>query len=198
MRSRGIVEDAMVVLDLGCGARTVEGAIGTDIRRLPGVGVVCDLAHFPYPFATASVDQIHMNHVLEHLDNTVGVLTEVWRISKRGARVHVRVPHYTGRYAWKDPTHQRCFSSESFKYFCENGYCYYSAARFRIESLRLRYMVERPDRCIYRGWGAFVQHILRRHPTFAERFLAYLVGGIDEIQVTLEVIKTDVQPDPHN
>ena len=31
--------------------------------------------------------------------------------------------------------------------------------------------------------------MLDRHPTFSERFLVYLVGGIDEIRVTLETVK---------
>ena len=31
--------------------------------------------------------------------------------------------------------------------------------------------------------------MLDRHPTFCERFLAYLVGGIDELQVTLVAVK---------
>ena len=32
--------------------------------------------------------------------------------------------------------------------------------------------------------------ILDRHPTFGERFLCYWVGGIDELQVTLEAVKS--------
>jgi hypothetical protein len=33
--------------------------------------------------------------------------------------------------------------------------------------------------------------MLDSHPTFAERFLAYWVGGIDELQVVLETVKED-------
>jgi len=181
----------MAALDLGCGRKKASGTLGADLYTLPGVDVICDLTHFPYPFATGSAEQIHMNHVLEHLDNPVGALTEVWRISKSGAKVYIRVPHYTGPYAWKDPTHKRCFSSESFTYFGVNQYSYYSPARFSMESLHLNYFMAPPQRCIYRVWGAIVQWILNRHPTFAERFLAYLVGGIDEISVTLEAVKKD-------
>jgi ubiquinone/menaquinone biosynthesis C-methylase UbiE len=179
----------MTILDLGCGKNKAAGAIGADRFPLPGVDVIADLTHFPYPFANNSIDQIHLSHVLEHMDSPVEVLTEVWRISKNGAKVHIRVPHYTGPYAWKDPTHKRCFTSESFDYFGLNAYSYYSPARFGIETLRLNYTMTPPGRPLYRVWSAVVQWLLTRHPTFFERYLGYLVGGIDEIQVTLEAVK---------
>jgi SAM-dependent methyltransferase len=179
----------MTVIDLGCGLRKVEGAVGVDVRALPGVDVVADLSRIPYPFANASTDVIHLNHVLEHSSHPVAVLSEIWRIGRNGSTVSIRVPHYTGRFAWVDPTHQRCFTSESFNYFGSNSYSYYTEARFNVRRLRLKYFMERPRRWIYRLWGALVQTVLDRHPTFSERFLAYLVGGIDEIQVTLEVVK---------
>jgi hypothetical protein len=186
----------MVILDLGCGAKKRDGAVGTDICALPGVDVLCDLQHPPYPFATGCADQIHMSHVLEHLDDAVQALTEAWRISRDGGTVHVRVPHYTGRYAWKDPTHKRCFSLESFDYFGENPYSYYTPARLRVRSVSLTYLMEPPRSRVIRLWGKAVQWLVNRHPTFCERFVAYLVGGIDEIQVTLEARKDQraVQP----
>ncbi len=181
----------VVVLDLGCGARKAPGTIGVDIHPLPGVDVVCDLSSFPWPFAPSSADGVRLNHVLEHLDDPLHALEEVWRISRPGAWIDIRVPHYTGRYAWKDPTHKRCFSSQSFAYFGENPYSYYTIARFRTKSVRLRYFMEPPRRTILRVWGRLVQWLLDRHPTFSERFLAYAVGGIDEIQVALETIKDE-------
>jgi SAM-dependent methyltransferase len=177
-------------LDLGCGAKKMTGAIGADVRPLAGVDVVCDLAKTPYPFSTGSVDEVHLNHVLEHLDNPVDVMAEIWRILKPGGSVHVRVPHYTGPFAWKDPTHRRCFSSESFDYFGLNPFSYYTSARFDIESIRLRYFMGAPKRLVYRIWGWMVQLLVDAHPTFAERYVAYLVGGIDEIDVRLRAVKT--------
>jgi len=178
-----------VIVDLGCGQRKVAGATGTDIRRLPGVDVVHDLTRPPYPFATSCAEEVHLNHVLEHLTNPIAVLEEIWRISKPGGMVHIRVPHYSGPYAWKDPTHVRCFTTESFDYFGTNNYSYYTRARFRVRSLRLKYFLQPSYRRVYNWWGSCVQWMLDRHPTFSERFLAYLVGGIDEIQVTLVTLK---------
>jgi SAM-dependent methyltransferase len=183
----------MTILDLGCGGRKYTGAIGADLHPLLGVNVVCDLTRFPYPFATDSVDEVHLNHVIEHMDDPVRVLGEAWRITKPGGKVYVRVPHYSGRYAWKDPTHKRSFTSESFGYFGENSYSYYTTARFAVSSVRLKYFLEPPSRRLYRWWGALVQALLNRHPTFFERFVAYLVGGIDEIHAVLETQKSEGQ-----
>jgi SAM-dependent methyltransferase len=179
----------VVILDLGCGQHKVPGARGTDIRPLPGVDVVHDLTQGPYPFATSCADEVHLNHVLEHMPDAIRVMEEVWRITKPGGTVHIRVPHYTGPYAWKDPTHVRCFTTESFDYFGANIYSYYTRARFRVAAIRLRYFLHPSYRRVYNWWGAVVQWLLDRHPTFAERFLAYLVGGIDEMEVALVTLK---------
>lgn len=185
----------MVVLDLGCGLNKKSNATGVDCRPLPGVDVVHDLNQFPYPFPDDYADEVHLTHVLEHLVNPVAALQEVWRICRPGAHVHIRVPHYTGPFAWNDLTHLRCFSSSSFDYFGGNDYSYYTHARYRVRSLRLKYFREPSYRWLYNVWGSIVQSLLDRHRTFSERFFAYIVGGIDEIVVTLEAVKTDTHAD---
>ena len=192
-RGRQDGNSARLVVDIGCGTKKIPDAVGVDAIALPGVDVVHDLDCYPYPFATDSVDQIHISHVLEHLDDVIATMEELWRICKPGATVHVRVPHYTGSLAWKDPTHRRSFTSESFRYFGENDYSYYSRARFEVVSTRLRYFMG-PDKTslISRQMVRAVQWCIDRHPTFCERYLAFLVGGIDEIQVSLKAIKATV------
>jgi SAM-dependent methyltransferase len=179
-----------VILDLGCGARKVPGAFGIDIARLPGVDLVHDLEAVPYPLPESCADAIHLNHVLEHLENPLPILEEAWRIARPHGGVFIRTPHYSGMYAWIDPTHRRTFSARSFHYFGENNYSFYTRARFRVVHVRLQYFAdEHVWSWPYRAWGRAVQWVLDRHPTFGERFLCYLVGGIDELRVTLEAVK---------
>jgi SAM-dependent methyltransferase len=184
------VEGRPVVVDLGCGARKVEGAFGVDGAALPGVDLVHDLRARPYPLPESCADRVELNHVLEHFDDPLPVMEEVWRIARPGATVSIRTPHCSGPLAWKDPTHRRAFTSESFRYFGENGYSYYTAARFRVAAVRLQYFMEAQywPRAL-RGWGRLVQRVLDAHPTFAERFLCYWVGGIEELRVTLTAVK---------
>jgi SAM-dependent methyltransferase len=187
--TRGDHSSSRVVLDIGCGSNKVPGAIGVDCMALSGVDVVHDLERYPYPFATDSVDEIHAYHVMEHVPDVMATMEELWRISKAGATVHIRVPHFTGILAWKDPTHKRSFTSESFGYFGQNGYSYYTGARFDVMSVSLRYSIQPKNRWIARVFAKVMQRLLDWHPTFGERHLAYLVGGIDEIRATLKAIK---------
>lgn len=180
-----------MVIDIGCGTRKLKDAVGVDAIPLPGVDVVHDLRQRPYPFPSNYADEIRLSHVLEHMPDPIATLEEVWRISKPGGRIHIRVPHYSGPYAWKDPTHVRCFTTESFDYFGSNAYSYYTHARFRVRSIRLKYFMEPSHRAIFNLWAACVQWFLDRHRTFSERYLLFLIGGIDEIQVLLETIKEE-------
>jgi SAM-dependent methyltransferase len=178
------------VIDLGCGSNKTEGAFGIDGVRLPGVDLVHDLEVRPYPLPDDCADEVVLCHVLEHFADPLPVMEEVWRVTRPGGRVSIRTPHYSGPYAWNDPTHRRAFTARSFHYFGENGYSYYTRARFRVERVRLKYFMEeqfwpRP----YRAWGRVVQWFLDRHAAFGERFLCPWIGGIEELQVTLEAVK---------
>jgi SAM-dependent methyltransferase len=183
-------EGRPAVFDLGCGGRKARGAFGVDAAALPGVDLVHDLRARPYPLPDGCADEVVLNHVLEHFLDPLAVMEEAWRIARPAGTVLIRTPHYSGPFAWKDPTHVRAFSSESFHYFGENGYSYYTQARFRVRQVRLQYFMEaqfmpRP----HRAFGRLVQWLLDRHPAFGERFLCYWVGGIDELRVTLEAVK---------
>jgi len=188
-------EGRPAVFDLGCGARKTQGAFGVDAVRLPGVDLVHDLESRPFPLPDDCADEVVLHHVLEHFADPLPLMEEVWRLTRPGGRVCIRTPHYSGPYAWNDPTHRRAFTSQSFHYFGENRYSYYSQARFAVVAVRLKYLMEEelwpwP----YRTWGKAVQWLLDRHPTFGERFLCYLAGGIDELQVTLETVKRQAGP----
>ena len=184
-----------VVLDLGCGANKTPGAFGLDMTALPGVDLVHDLGAAPYPLPDSCVDVIYFNHVLEHLEHPLIALEEAWRLARPNGQVHIRTPHYSGIYAWRDPTHRRTFSAGSFHYFGENDYSYYTKARFHVVRVRLKYFMEEEFwPWPFRVWGRAVQWFLDRHPTVGERFLCYLIGGIDELQVTLAAMKSREQP----
>ncbi len=101
-----------MILDLGCGAAKVEGAVGIDNVALPGVDVVHDLLDFPYPFDANSVDEVYLNHVIEHfsLSDAQQILRQVYRILQPDGILHVHVPHAFSVAAWIDPTHKSVFT----------------------------------------------------------------------------------------
>ena len=99
----------------------MEGFAGVDYERGPAVDVIADLSKRPWPFATASVDQVRTWHFLEHLSgyDFAGAVDEIARILKPGGLLYVKVPHRErGPY---NPFHHRVFDRHSFDYWLDCG-----------------------------------------------------------------------------
>ncbi|WML66570.1 MAG: hypothetical protein METHP_00005 [Methanoregula sp. SKADARSKE-2] len=103
--------------DLGCGNRKKGEAVGIDINPDSSADVIHDLNAFPYPFEDSSFNEIYADNVIEHLDNVIKVMDEIYRISRPGGIIIIKVPYFRSRYAFIDPTHKHYFTVESFTYF---------------------------------------------------------------------------------
>lgn len=127
------------VLDLGCGNKKREGAVGVDHNSRTAADVIHDLNVFPYPLEDSSFDEIVLDNTLEHLDNVIRVMEEVHRICKPGGTIKVIVPYFRSIWASIDPTHQHFFTVDSFNYFdpdhitCQRYD--YTLARFKLEKV---------------------------------------------------------------
>ncbi len=126
-------------IDFGCGQKKKEGYIGVDMRQLPGVDIVHDMNNAPYPFADSVADQILMDNVLEHLDDPLRVMEEIYRISADGGQVVVSVPYFRSFYAVIDPTHKNFFGVWWFNYFDPSHQFHsrygYTTAQYRLDRL---------------------------------------------------------------
>lgn len=127
------------ILDLGCGKKKREGAIGVDFSNRHDADVIHDLNVFPYPFDGDSIDEIFIDNVLEHLDEPLKVMEELHRICKPNGLVKVIVPYFRSVWAFIDPTHKHYFTVDSFAYYdprhiiCQRYD--YTPARFFIEKI---------------------------------------------------------------
>jgi SAM-dependent methyltransferase len=65
----------------------------------------------------ASVDGIHLSHVLERVRDAQPLFDELWRVAKPGAKLFVRVPHGARPDAVEDPASQRAWHEGSFAHF---------------------------------------------------------------------------------
>ena len=101
------------LLDLGCGIRKRAGAVGVDIMSNDVVDVVHDLNQYPYPFLDDQFEDILLDNSIEHLDDIVLTMEELFRISKDGARIVIRVPYFRSHWAM-DPTHKHYFAAHAF------------------------------------------------------------------------------------
>lgn len=76
---------------------------------------------FPWPWDDSSVDEIRANHILEHLGETVdvflGIIKEIYRVCKSGAKITVVAPHPRHDDFINDPTHVRAITRRTFELF---------------------------------------------------------------------------------
>lgn len=114
-------------LNLGCGDDIRKDWINVDI--FGNVDVIHNLETFPYPWEDNSVDEINLQHVLEHLgqsyDCYINILKELYRVCDNGAIIHIVVPHPYHRDYIGDPTHVRMITPEGLHLFNQesNQYC---------------------------------------------------------------------------
>jgi SAM-dependent methyltransferase len=103
-------------LNLGCGTDIKEGWVNLDIADIPGVDVVHNVEDLPLPFADNTFEVILCQDILEHV-NLVPVLRDLHRILVPGGELRLRVPHFTSRNNYADPTHIRAFSVDTWSFF---------------------------------------------------------------------------------
>ena len=126
-------------INIGCGENTYPDCINIDKISLPNIDFAWDLEKTPLPFKTNSVAEIKCEHILEHINNFIPLMEELWRITKPHGIIHVYVPYFRYEGAYRDPTHVRFFTEHSFDYFQEGvKFSHYSKARFNIKKMELR------------------------------------------------------------
>jgi len=176
----------MKILDLGCGNKKYHGAIGIDINPLSDADVIHDLNNPPYPFEDSHFDQIIADNVIEHLDDVIKIMEELWRISTPGAKIKIIVPYFRSRWAFIDPTHRHHFTVDSFAYFDpDHIICKlykYSKVRFKVEKMIFN---ERLKNGFLKS--AFVT-IANRWPSRYETYLSHLIP-LDDLTFYLVNLK---------
>lgn len=168
------------VLDLGCGTRKWPGAVGLDISDDTEADVVHDLEVFPYPLADDSFDVVRMQDVVEHVGDLYGLMTEVHRVARPGARVLMRTPHFSSVLAYSDPTHKHYLSLAGVEALGQPGFAHYSVPRFRIVSNRVDLWLP------FRLTG--LDRLANRFPHIYEAYLAFRMPAMN-IRAEFEVLK---------
>jgi SAM-dependent methyltransferase len=172
-------------LDVGCGNAKIPGALGIDVVAGTQADIVHDLNRFPWPVADDAFEVIRLWSVLEHLDDTLGVLREVHRVARAGATVIIGVPHFSSANAFTDPTHRHFFSGRFLDYLVPGTelhelYGFYGDTRFQMQERRVT---------LSPFWARLrLTRFLNRRLNWYETYLCYLIRGAD-IQLKLSVVK---------
>ena len=97
-------------LNLGCGKSIKKGWVNLDINEEEGIDVVHDLNILPLPFDIETFECILCENVLEHI-NYLPLMNDLHRILKKGGVLIIRVPHFTSKSNYADPSHIHFFST---------------------------------------------------------------------------------------
>lgn len=179
----------MKKLNLGCGNDIKSGYDNIDFIDLPGVNIVHNLNTYPYPIQDDEYDEIICHHVLEHLNDIVSPLEELWRISKHGARIIIDVPSFPGIGAIVDPTHKSYYTFGTFDYFTENHlFSYYSKAKFRIVKRTISFSYSLPP---LSWFNTLITKIVNSHFKLQKAYFYNLsfIYPASLLEVELETIK---------
>ena len=184
-----------IIYEVGCGSKKIyPSSIGVDKIRFPGVSIVWDLNKYPWPIQKNSADRIIIFHVLEHLNDFLQAMEEIYRILKPEGIVEIRVPHFGSSAAWTDPTHKHAFGVGTFFYFDPSHpfYGFYGKSpkwpKFKVIKRELNYLNYslKPSN-IFSG---IIIKGANRLANFApypfERYIQYYIGGIDELYFRLQ------------
>jgi len=110
-------------LNLGCGNRKFPGWVNTDKVAACNPDQVVDLEQLPWPWPDDSVEEVMLSHVLEHLgqatDVYLGLIKELYRVCRDGAKITVIVPHPRHDHFLNDPTHVRAVTEEGLNMFSQ-------------------------------------------------------------------------------
>lgn len=174
-------------LNLGCGLDIRESNsnvhwINQDILSGKDVDVVHNLDKFPYPFKDNEFSEIYCSHVLEHVSDLIKTLSELKRISKNGAKIVIRVPHFSCGVSYRDPTHKRLFSYFTFDYFTPD--CFYGLPQFKIVNRKLNF-----TRLAFTSLNKIFNPLININPAIYERFFCWILPTA-EVLCTLEVSKS--------
>jgi predicted SAM-dependent methyltransferase len=184
-----------IKLNLGCGSNALPDYINVDKYGEPEYKF--DLETFPWPWKTDSVDEIILNHVLEHLGQTteiyLNIIREIYRISKNNSIVYITVPHPRHDDFLNDPTHVRAITASSFELFSksknevwiEEGYAVNPLGIYLdvdFETINIEYNLENE-------WWVKIQNqeITEQEIALAEKKYNNVVK---ETKITLKVLKT--------
>ncbi len=185
-------------LNLGCGADILDGYVNVDLVRLDGVDVVHDMNVQPWPFEENSFDEIVANHVLEHLDDVIGALREIWRVSKPGGIIKIRTPYFASFLTFKDLTHKHVFTYDAFdnwdvRNFEKGRYVTHmdEPMRFKIRRRRILMFSRCPGVKYYLANLPFVVPtiLINLFPRLYERFFFFYLPA-SNIYFEIEVVKT--------
>ncbi|PIR73663.1 MAG: methyltransferase type 11 [Candidatus Moranbacteria bacterium CG10_big_fil_rev_8_21_14_0_10_35_21] len=180
----------MKKLNLGCGNVLMEGYINLDNNPNTKPDIIHNLNNYPYPFSDSEFDEIYLDHTIEHLEDSIRLMQELYRIGKNDCTIIIKCPHFSCN--WFHPGHKTAISSKFFTFFDNKNIENYGKTDFKVLVRKLYwirngYLTNRS--VAIKITDKIINFIANVHIGFAERVWCYWVGGFEEIYFKAKVIK---------
>lgn len=89
------------------------------------------------PFDDSSVGMIRANDILEHLDDKLHIIKEMYRVLVPGGIIFSMTPSATSPAAFQDPTHKQFYVENSFKYYTQEKYSRFIDTPVKFQAVQL-------------------------------------------------------------
>lgn len=168
-------------LQFGCGKDKRKGFLNCDISPEVNPDKIVDITK-KLPFQDNSVDEIIMNHVLEHTQKPIEVLKEIYRVCKNNAIVRIRVPYFSSESAFSQIDHYSFFSLTTFDCLDRNHQGYWQGVgNFKTIKKKL----------VWRKQLKLFEWVFGIHPKITRVYqeLFCWIFPAKELQIELKVIK---------
>jgi len=179
----------MKKLNLGSGEFPKEGYINVDYYSVSKPDVEHNLEEFPYPFYDNEFDLLEADHCLEHLSRPFRVMKELHRIGKPGARVIIRVPHFSRGFTHAE--HKAGFDVTFPYYFNKDFIGGYQGFELECKKVKLtwfaqpylkRSVLSPPVFYLASAAGRLIDFIANLSPFLCSRIWCYWVGGFEQVE----------------
>lgn len=180
-------ETVMTIIEFGCGNAKTAGAIVIDINPRSQADIIHDLNVFPYPLTDDSADRIICRDVLEHVENFIKTMEEIWRIAKADCLIEISGPFMSSVNYFSDPTHKRAFTSRSFDYFVAGTEVHKHS--YSYVTFELIFVSYDPDQLKTRhGISLWILKLINKNKIRYENKFAFIYPS-SQIEFILKVIK---------
>jgi SAM-dependent methyltransferase len=181
----------MKKLNLGSGKDYLEGYVNVDNNSHAKADVIHDLNSYPYPFSDSEFDEVLASHVIEHLNDPLDFLEEIYRIAGNNAKIIIKCPHFSCN--WLHPRHKSAISTKLFDFLNKDNSEYYQDTNFIVKKVTLKWLgntnLGKRKNPIMKFFNALINFTANLSTAFTERIWCYLVGGFEEMIFEVEVKK---------
>ena len=187
-------------LDLGCSFHKREGFVGIDILRANGIDIQADACFLP--FKDNAFDEVYSSYALEHIQDNLKVIQELWRVCEHGAIVRLVLPHFSNPAFYDDLTHRHKYSTRTFEHYDHDFHKitghpnYLPEVNLKVEKAKLGWwppqVIDRKilwKRSVLKILNRAINFLANRYPFLCERVWCNWVGGFYEVNFTVRVIK---------